>query len=175
MALKFQTLGTTINWDLIIRRQTFVVHFYLLPAASALEANPSVRGLHYVLIYVSYNEILPLLHLYYFCANNISYLSCERLRIVELDDYNILQPRHLVGSRLGGSHYSISIWNLSSHGFACTSSQAMSLTTKEHLVWHDLRQIQVSGGTKCPCNSDGSRSSKVWSGELRLYATRPRH
>jgi hypothetical protein len=49
----------------------FVVHFCLLPAASAQEANTSVRGLHYVLIYVSYNEILPLLHLFYLCANNI--------------------------------------------------------------------------------------------------------
>jgi hypothetical protein len=26
-------------------------------------------GLHYVLIYVSYNEILPLLHLFYSCGN----------------------------------------------------------------------------------------------------------
>jgi hypothetical protein len=32
-----------------------------LHAALALEANTSVRGLHYVLIYISYNEILPLL------------------------------------------------------------------------------------------------------------------
>jgi hypothetical protein len=42
-----------------------------LPAASAHEANTSVRGLHYILLYVSYNEILPLLHLFYLCANNI--------------------------------------------------------------------------------------------------------
>jgi hypothetical protein len=61
-----------------------------LLAASAHEANTSVRGLHYVLIYISYNEILPLLHFFYSCANNIPYLSCE--------DYSILHPGHLVGS-----------------------------------------------------------------------------
>jgi hypothetical protein len=49
----------------------FVVHFCLLLAASAHEANTSVRGLHYVLVYVSYIEIFPLLHLFYPCANNI--------------------------------------------------------------------------------------------------------
>jgi hypothetical protein len=40
----------------------FVVYFLLLPAALAQEANTSVRGLHYALIYVSYNEI------YTFCC-----------------------------------------------------------------------------------------------------------
>jgi hypothetical protein len=40
-----------------------VIHFCLLPAALAHEANPSVRRQHYELIYISYNE--------YFCANNI--------------------------------------------------------------------------------------------------------
>jgi hypothetical protein len=30
--------------------------------------------------------------------------SHERLRMIGLDDYNILQPRHLVGNRLGGTH-----------------------------------------------------------------------
>jgi hypothetical protein len=140
-----------------------------LPTASAHEANTSVRGLHYVLIYVSYNEISPLLHLFYSCVNNISYLGCERLRMTGLDDCSILQPRHLVGSRLGGMHDSIIIQNLSSHGFACTSSQAMSHVTKEHLARHDLRQTQVSRGTRYPCNSDRSRSSNVWSSELKLY------
>jgi hypothetical protein len=108
-----------------------------------------------------------------FCANNISYLNCERLRMSGLDDYNILQPGYLVGHRLGGMHDSISVQNLSLHGFACTSSQAMSHMTKEHLAWHDLRQTRVSRGTQCPCNSDGSRSSNVWLGELGLYATQP--
>jgi hypothetical protein len=42
-----------------------------LPPALAHEANTLVMGLHYVLIDVSYNEILPLLHLFLFCANNI--------------------------------------------------------------------------------------------------------
>jgi hypothetical protein len=49
----------------------FVVHFCLLPSTLAHAANTLVRGLHNVLIHVSYNEILPLLHLFYFCANNI--------------------------------------------------------------------------------------------------------
>jgi hypothetical protein len=48
-----------------------LVHFSLLPAALAHEANTPVRGLHYVLIYISYNEILLTLHLSHFCSNNI--------------------------------------------------------------------------------------------------------
>jgi hypothetical protein len=56
-----------------------------------------------------------------------------------LDDCNILQLRHLVKSRLGGMHDLISVQTLRSHSFACTSSQAMSPVTKEHLAWHDLR------------------------------------
>jgi hypothetical protein len=50
------------------------------------------------------------------------YLSCERLHMVGLDDCSILQFRHLVESRLGGTHDSISVQNLGSHGFACMSS-----------------------------------------------------
>jgi hypothetical protein len=56
---------------------------------------------------------------------------------------DILQHGHLVGSRLGGTHDLISVRNLSSHGFACTSSQAMSHATQEHLAWHDLRQTSI--------------------------------
>jgi hypothetical protein len=37
----------------------------------AQEANTSVRGLHYVLIYAPYNGIYFMLHLFYFCTNNI--------------------------------------------------------------------------------------------------------
>jgi hypothetical protein len=147
--------------------------FCLFPAASAHEANTSVKGLHYVFIYVSYNEILPLLHLFYSCANNISYLSCERLRMAGLDDYNILQTGHLVRNRLGGMHDLISVQNLSLHSFSCTSSQAMSHVTKEHFAQHDLRETRVYGGTRYPCNLDGSRSSNVWLGKLGLYAMRP--
>jgi hypothetical protein len=146
-----------------------------LLVASAHEANTLVQGRYYVLIYVSYNEILPLLYLFYSCANNISYLNYERLHMVRLDDCNILQPRYLIGSRQRGTHDSIIIQNLSSQDVACTSSQSLSHTTKEHLAQHDLRQTRVSGGTQYPCNSDGSRFSNVWSGELRLYATRPRY
>jgi hypothetical protein len=46
-------------------------------------------------------------------ACRMSYhLSCERLRMAGLDDYSILQPGHLVGSRLGGTHDSFSVQNL---------------------------------------------------------------
>jgi hypothetical protein len=62
------------------------------------------------------------------------YLSCERLCMDELDDYRILQPRYLVGNRLEGTHDSINIQKLKSHGFTCTSSQATSRATKEHLA-----------------------------------------
>jgi hypothetical protein len=47
------------------------VHYCLLPTALAHVADTSVRGLHYVLIYISYNEILLLLYLFHFYANNI--------------------------------------------------------------------------------------------------------
>jgi hypothetical protein len=72
---------------------------------------------------------------------NISYLKCERLRMARLDDCIILHPKYLVISRLGGTHDSITIQNLSSQGFACMSSEAMSHVTKEHLARCDLRQI----------------------------------
>jgi hypothetical protein len=64
-----------------------------------------------------------------------------------LDDYSILQPEQLVGSRLGGTHDSINVQNLSLVGFTCMSSQDKSHATKEHLARHDPRKIQVSGGT----------------------------
>jgi hypothetical protein len=96
------------------------------------------------------------------------YLSYERLCMAELDDCRILQPGHLVGKRLGGAHGSINIQNLRPHGFACTSSQSMSRATKEHLAWRDLRETQVSGGTRCSYNPGGLRSSNVCSGEPRL-------
>jgi hypothetical protein len=106
--------------------------FCLLSAALPLEANTSVRGLHYVLIYVSYNEILPLLHLCYCYANNISYLSCERLRMARLYDCSILQPRHLVESRLGGIHDSFSIRNLNISSLRKFKCQTMCRATNEN-------------------------------------------
>jgi hypothetical protein len=54
--------------------------------------------------------------------------------MAELDDCIILQPRHLVGSRLGGTHDFISVQNLSSHGFACLINHAVRYATKEHLA-----------------------------------------
>jgi hypothetical protein len=116
---------------------------------------------------------------YYFCCicfilcKQQLYLSCQTLRMARLDDYNILQPEHLVENRLGWAHDLISVQNLISHGFACTSSQAMSRVTKEHLAWHDLGETRVYGGTRYPCNSDRSRCWNVWSSEPRLYATQP--
>jgi hypothetical protein len=41
------------------------------------------------------------------------HLSCERLRMAGLDECNILQPGHLVWSRLGGTHDSFIVWNIS--------------------------------------------------------------
>jgi hypothetical protein len=125
-------------------------------------ANTSVRGLCYVLIYVSYNEILFLMYL---CKQHIR-LSFKRFRMVGLDDCSILPPAHLVKNRLRGMHDSISVQNLRSHGFACMSTQAMSRATKEHLAWSDLRETRVSGGTRYPCNSGGSISLNVWSGDF---------
>jgi hypothetical protein len=141
-----------------------LVHFCLLPAALAHVANTSVRGLHYVLIFVSYNEILFSMYL---CKQHLC-LSCERLRMARLDDCSILQLRHLVENRLGGMHDSISVQNLRSHSFACTSSQTMSRATKENLAWRDLRETRVSRGTRYPSNLGRSRSSNVWLGEPRL-------
>jgi hypothetical protein len=108
----------------------------------------------------------------YLCKQHL-YLSCERLCMDGLDDCSILQPGHLVRNRLGGMHDSINVQNLRSHFFACMSSQAMSRMTKGHLAWRDLRDTRVFGGTRYPCNSGGSRSLNVWSGELRLNVTRP--
>jgi hypothetical protein len=52
---------------------------------------------------------------------------------------------------------------------------AMCHMTEEHLAWLDLRETQVSTGTRYPCNLCGSRTLNVWSGEPRLYAVRPWH
>jgi hypothetical protein len=103
----------------------------------------------------------------YLCKQHLC-LSCERLRMTGLDECSILQPEHLVKNRLEGTHDSINVQNLRSHGFACTSSQAMSHMTKEHLAWRDLRETRVSEGTRYPCNSGRSRSLNIWPGEPRL-------
>jgi hypothetical protein len=75
----------------------------------------------------------------FLCKQHL-YLSCERLCKAGLDDCSILQHGHLVRRKLGVTHDSINVRNLSLQGFACMSSQAMSRATKEHLAWHDLRQ-----------------------------------
>jgi hypothetical protein len=72
-----------------------LLHWHICPILQS-------GGLHYVLIYVSYNEILFLLYLFKLVQQHLC-LSCERLCMTGLDDY-ILQPEHLVGSKLGGMH-----------------------------------------------------------------------
>jgi hypothetical protein len=63
-------------------------------------------------------------------ACRMSYhLSWERLRMARLHDCSILQLGHLVRSRLGATHDSISIQNSVSHGFTCSSSQVMCRAT----------------------------------------------
>jgi hypothetical protein len=84
-------------------------------------------------------------------ACRLSYhLSCERHHMAELDDYNILQPWHLVKNRLGGTHDLISVQNLRPHSFTCRSNQAMRCMTKEHIACRNLRKIRVSRGTRYP-------------------------
>jgi hypothetical protein len=60
------------------------------------------------------------------------HLGCERLRMARLDDYSILQPEHLVGSRLVGMHDSFSIQNLSISWLCKFKCQAMCYATNEH-------------------------------------------
>jgi hypothetical protein len=67
-----------------------------------------------------------------------------------LDDYNILQPGHLVKNRLVETHDSISVQNLRSHSFACRSSQAICCVIKDHLACRDLRKIRVPKRTRYP-------------------------
>jgi hypothetical protein len=74
--------------------------------------NTLVRGLHYVLIYLSYNEILFLLCLFKLVQQN-PHLNCERLYMARLDACNISQPGYLVRSRLRGMHDSVSDQNIS--------------------------------------------------------------
>jgi hypothetical protein len=107
-------------------------------------------------------------------ACHMSYhLIYQRLRMTGLDECNILQLRHLVGSGLWEMHDSFSVQNLSIsrlHMFKC---QAMCRVTNEHLASLDLRESWVSRRTRYPCNSSGSMSLNVWSGEPRLYAAWP--
>jgi hypothetical protein len=103
------------------------------------------------------------------------HLSCERLCMTGLDDCDILQPGHLVESKLGGMHDSFSIQNLSISRLRMFKCQVMCRATDGHLAWLDLRETWVSRRTRYPCNSSGSRYSNVWSGKLRLYAMWPWH
>jgi hypothetical protein len=95
------------------------------------------------------------------------HLSCERFRMVGLDDCNILQPGHLVGSKLGGTHDSFNIQNLNISHLYMFKCEAMCRATNEHLAQLDLRETRVSRKTRYTCNSSGSRSLNVWSGVSR--------
>jgi hypothetical protein len=109
-------------------------------------------------------------------ACRMSYhLSYERLRMVRLDECSILQARHLVESRLRGTHDSFSIWNLNISQLRMFKIQAMCRVTNEHLAQLDLRETRISKGLGTPCNLGGSGTSNVRLGEPRLYATRPWH
>jgi hypothetical protein len=60
--------------------------------------------------------------------------------MVELDDYNILQLKHLVRSNLSRAHDLFSVRNLSISWLCMFSSKAMCDVTNEHLARLDLRE-----------------------------------
>jgi hypothetical protein len=78
------------------------------------------------------------------------HLSCERLYMTELDNCNILQPEHLVGSRLGGTRDLFSVQNISISLLRMFKSQDMCRATNEHLARLDPREIRVSRRTRYP-------------------------
>jgi hypothetical protein len=84
-------------------------------------------------------------------ASRMSYqLICKRLRMVQLDNCNILWLEHLGGSNLSRVYDLFSVWNLSIsqlHMFKC---QAMCRVTNEHLAQLDLRETRVSRRTRYP-------------------------
>jgi hypothetical protein len=150
------------------------VNFCLLPAALAHVANISVMGLHYVLIYVSYNEMLFLIYLFHFVET--TYLP----HLWKTSHGRARWLQHLIARTLSQKYTGRDAWpdqhsKPQISGFACMSSQAMSCVTKEDLAWHDLRETQVSRGTLYPYNSGRSISSNVWSSEPRFNATWPWH
>jgi hypothetical protein len=91
---------------------TLPMPVHIRPALALAELHMKHQHLYYVLIYVSDNEILFLLYLSKLVQQH-QYLSYERLCIAGLDDCSSSQFRHLVRSRLGGMHDSISVQNLS--------------------------------------------------------------
>jgi hypothetical protein len=76
------------------------------------------------------------------------HLSCERLHMVELDDCNILQPGHLVRSRLGGVHDSFSVQNLIISRLRMFKCQVMCHATGRHLARLDLIETSISRRTR---------------------------
>jgi hypothetical protein len=59
------------------------------------------------------------------------HLSCEGLHMAELDDCSILQPGHLVKSKLGGTHDLFIIRNLSISRLCMFKCQAMCRATND--------------------------------------------
>jgi hypothetical protein len=47
--------------------------------------------------------------IHFLLVQQCQYISYETLRMVRLDDYNILQPRHFHGSKLRGMYDLISV------------------------------------------------------------------
>jgi hypothetical protein len=62
------------------------------------------------------------------------HLSCERICMIGLDDCSILQPEHLVRSRLGETHDSFSVQNLNISWLLMFNYQAMCHVTDRHLA-----------------------------------------
>jgi hypothetical protein len=66
--------------------------------------------------------------------------SCIRNINTGLDDYIILEPEHLVGSRLGGMHDSSSIQNLIISRLRMFKCQTMCRATDRYFAQIDLRE-----------------------------------
>jgi hypothetical protein len=103
------------------------------------------------------------------------HLSCERLYMGSIDDCSILQPKHLVRSKLGWTHDSFSIWNLSIPWLRMFKCQTMCRATDRQLAQLNLRETRAYKRTRYHWNSGGSRSLNICSGVPRLYAVRPWH
>jgi hypothetical protein len=66
--------------------------------------------------------------------------------MAKLDDYNILQLRHLVRSRLSRVHDSASIQNLNISQLRMLKCQTMCRMTNEYLAQLDLRETEYQEG-----------------------------
>jgi hypothetical protein len=60
--------------------------------------------------------------------------------MARLDDWDILQPEHLVGYKLSRAHDLLSVPNLDISWFRMHKCQGICRATNEHLAWLDLRE-----------------------------------